>query len=311
MPELVITKEEDQQDVLSALEQLGPLTGKQLKKRTGFDDLALWRFCTDNPQLYSANAAERYLRLDRLVKGYGRLSPSIKREFLTYQVLGLKDQQEQCDKTVKLLKRQFHEISLEKINLAEERISGLISLNPGLYPLLEKSCFIIAGDVVYNMAHREPRPESSTGRMVNGSDLDIVIVTDDDCPEGLVRDLDQAIFTEKFRLLVDPDHREEIDYIIKDVSKVKRQLAFDSFRHMVACKILEEGIYLYGSRMLFEKIKSMVKEYGVADKIDRLTEKAIEFRRSAEAELIVAQEGLSEQECWKLFYTQAEQDEIF
>ena len=36
---------------------------------------------------------------------------------------------------------------------------------------------MIAGDVVFEMAHLEPRPESSTGKLVKGSDLDIVVVT--------------------------------------------------------------------------------------------------------------------------------------
>jgi len=36
----------------------------------------------------------------------------------------------------------------------------------------------IAGDIVYNMAHNVPCPERSTGKLVKGSDMHIVVVVD-------------------------------------------------------------------------------------------------------------------------------------
>jgi hypothetical protein len=45
--------------------------------------------------------------------------------------------------------------------------------------IINQTCFIIAGDVVFGMAHAEPRPEASTGELVKGSDLDIIVIADD------------------------------------------------------------------------------------------------------------------------------------
>ena len=46
----------------------------------------------------------------------------------------------------------------------------------------------------------------------------------------------KEIYKEKYSLLISPYEKEEIDYIVKSVSKVKEQLKFDTFKHMVACK---------------------------------------------------------------------------
>ena len=112
-------------------------------------------------------------------------------------------------------------------------------------------CFILAGDVVYGMAHAVERPESSTGKMVRGSDLDVVVVVRDAVPRERVVALDRAILQEKYQLLTHPTYREEIDYIIKPVWRVEEQLHFDTFEHRVASKILNEGEFLLGSRGFF------------------------------------------------------------
>jgi hypothetical protein len=45
-----------------------------------------------------------------------------------------------------------------------------------------------------------------------------------------------------------PHVREEIDYVVKDLDRVREQMRFDTFKRMVACKILQEGIFLYGGK---------------------------------------------------------------
>jgi len=50
-----------------------------------------------------------------------------------------------------------------------------------------------------------PRPESSTGELVRGSDLDIVVVTDDELDPARRKALDRAIFQRKHYLLVHPN----------------------------------------------------------------------------------------------------------
>ena len=68
----------------------------------------------------------------------------------------------------------------------------------------ERFCVILAGDIVYQMAHDVPRPERSTGKMVRGSDLDVVVVVEDQAPEALVTALDDAIYQQKYRYLINP-----------------------------------------------------------------------------------------------------------
>lgn len=92
----------------------------------------------------------------------------------------------------------------------------------------EGCCVLLAGDIVYDMAHDAPRPERSTGKLVNGSDLDLVFIVADDLPEGQVAELDQAILRRKHRLLRDPVSPEEIDYIVKRLERVREQVAFTS-----------------------------------------------------------------------------------
>jgi uncharacterized protein with von Willebrand factor type A (vWA) domain len=50
------------------------------------------------------------------------------------------------------------------------------------------------------MGHDAPWPERSTGQMVKGSDLDLVVITDDAVPEDFIRRLDDAIYQQKYRI---------------------------------------------------------------------------------------------------------------
>ena len=78
--------------VISSLREWGPMTGGQLLRRTGEDVFRLWQTCRNSDAVVDRIAGRRFLRLDRAVEGYARLSPSIRREFQTYTLLGLKDQ---------------------------------------------------------------------------------------------------------------------------------------------------------------------------------------------------------------------------
>ena len=77
--------------IIDLLERTGPLTGAEIHKALGGEMFALWKACMLSPRLAIRRVGRRYLRLDRRVDGYARLSPSILREFLTYTVVGLAD----------------------------------------------------------------------------------------------------------------------------------------------------------------------------------------------------------------------------
>ena len=298
-------------EIIELLERDGPRTGAELLERTHLEPLPLWRLCRGCAEIHFEMIGRRYLRLDRAVEGSARLSPSIRREFLTYTVLGLTSQQSAVTTRATQLQAEIERISRFKSNLARESMATIVS-ELGLHEALTaKVVFIIAGDITYGMSHAVPRPETSTGSMVRGSDLDIIVAATDDFSEEALRELDDAIHRRKHFLLVHPDHREEIDYIIKRLAKVREQLRFDTFEHRVASKILHEGQMLCGSAEVFETIKALVREHGVPEKLAAMEAQAAEDRRAAEAHLLDSSADTRTGEHFNLFYTREERDEIY
>ncbi len=294
------------------LARTGPLTGAELAAAAAYPDvLALWRAC-QAPGLLLRRTGRRYLRLDAAVAGYARLSPSIRREFLTYTLVGADTQPTAVAARAADLERTTAAISREKIDLARESICMAIAGLPDEPRILRDAAFMIAGDVTYQMAHRVPRPEKSSGRMVRGSDLDVIVVAADTLPADLVQALDGAIYRQKHYLLTHPALQEEIDYVLKPVAKVREQLAFDRFEHMVACKILCECRLLYGSPFLFDEIMRLVDASGVRAKLDAMQAAAEAERETAERTLLdPAAVAASGQNPLDLFYTREEGDEIY
>jgi hypothetical protein len=299
-----------EREIVRVLREKGPLTGEEIWEAVGGDGLVLWRTCRLSQDLTIQRIGTRYLRLDRRVDGFARLSPSIFREFLTYSIVGLPDMME--DILQKSLGRMSHleEVNRSKLELAYRTVSGLASRFEDEWSLGHQVCFIISGDIVFSMAHDVPRPERSTGKLVNGSDIDLVVVAEDEMPEEKLARIDDAIYQEKYRLLITPHLREELDYVVKTVSRVREQIRFDTFKHMVACKILREGTYLYGSEGLFQTLKGMLMESGVVEKLDALERQAMAFRNEAEEYLLREDPEVLRQESLHLFYPTEESEEF-
>jgi hypothetical protein len=253
----------------------------------------------------------RYLRLDQKVEGYARLSPSILREFLTYSVTGLVSDLTALVARTEELAARIAAISAGKLKLVERLVSEI-----GARLLEEEGreedrfCVLVAGDIVYGMGHDAARPEHSTGRMVRGSDLDLVVIMADEAPEELSKQLDDAIYQEKYRRLINPSSREEIDYTIKPLARVMEQVAFDTFKHMVPCKILQEAVLVYGSSALYETAKAVLAERGIPEKLTALEEVAVEARERAERHLLGRDESSLASEDVYLFRTSEETEEF-
>jgi hypothetical protein len=201
-------------------------------------------------------------------------------------------------------------VSKGKSELAYNIISSLANRFEQEIPIREHVCFILAGDIVYNMAHDVPRPERSTGKLVRGSDLDLVIITDDTLPKKSIERLDEAIYREKYRLLITPHLREEIDYVVKDLERVRQQVRFDTYRHMVACKILREGTLLYGSDEIFQQVKSILKTHGIFEKLNALETWAKTYRKTAEEVLLHEDPDEIREGNLNLFYPSEESEEF-
>jgi len=299
-----------EEEIVKLLKEKGPLTGYEISNALGADELILWRICKSSKTLTLRSVGTRYLRLDRRIDGFARISPSLLREFLTYSVVGFSRDPFSLNQRAATIDAHIREVSKGKSELAYNVISALVNRFEPEVPFKDHVCFILAGDIVYNMAHDVPRPERSTGKLVKGSDLDLVIITDDSLPKKSVERLDEAIYREKYRLLITPHVREEIDYVVKNLDRVRQQVRFDSFRHMVACKILREGTLLYGSDKIFHQVKSMLKAHGIFEKLSALETWAKTYRKTAEEVLLYEDPDEIREGSLNLFYPSEESEEF-
>ncbi len=274
------------------------------------DELILWRICKSSKTLALRTVGTRYLRLDRRIDGFARISPSLLREFLTYSVVGFSRDPFPLSQRAAKIEVHIREVSKGKSELAYNIISALANRFEQEIPIRDNVCFILAGDIVYNMAHDVPRPERSTGKLVKGSDLDLVIITDDLFSKKSIERLDEAIYREKYRLLITPHMREEIDYVVKDLERVRQQVRFDTYRHMVACKILREGTLLYGSEKIFHQVKSMLRAHGIIEKLNALETWAKTYRKTAEDVLLHEEPDEIREGNLNLFYPSEESEEF-
>lgn len=300
--------------IAQLLREHGPLTGAELHRHSRGDSLALWRACCSSSLLEVRTLGRRYLRLDSQVEGYARLSPSILREFYTYSVIGLADAPEALEERRLEVAARIKAISREKHELARRFIESIREQFPGggaeAWPE-EQLCVILAGDVVYGMAHRVPRPERSTGKLVDGSDIDLVVVLADEVPEAFAERLDKAIYAGKYLALVTPSVREEVDYVVKKMARVEEQLRFDTFKRMVACKILHEGVLLHGSQAMFQDIKCRLRERGIARQLEQMETQAGASRQARREYLLRHRpDGPMADEDRKLFYSAEESEEF-
>ncbi len=299
-----------EQDVVELIKGRGPLTGAELAEGLSAAGLPLWLICRRSERVRIMTVGTRYLRLDRRVEGFARLSPSILREFLTYSVVGLADDTQALEGRAQEIHTHIEEVSRAKWRLAEEVMATLREGLAERWPADTLLCFIVAGDIVYSMAHDVPRPERSTGRMARGSDIDLVVVAEDQVPDQFLKELDGQIYQQKYRLLIAPHVNEEVDYIIKKVARVREQVRFDTFKHMVACKILAEGELLYGSAALFDALKAMLDDHGVTVRLEELERRAAVLRAEAEENLVKSATPDAIGKLAHLFYSTEESEEF-
>ena len=299
-----------EESVVKILSDRGAMAGADLREALGAEGFALWKECTLSERLTVERVGRRYLRLDRKVDGYARLSPSILREFLTYSVVGVVDRPEQSEERLAGLASHIAEVSAAKLRLAR-RIAdevGAKLLLPGGKE--ERYCILLGGDIVYGMGHDAPRSEKSTGHMVRGSDIDLVVITRDDAPAELGRLLDEHIYQLKYRHLNNPVFREEIDYVVKPLERVREQVGFDAFKHMVSCKILDEAQLIYGSERIHETVRELLSEKDIPRRLAELEEAAVVARARAQARLLEIEDADLVGEELYLFHTSEETEEF-
>ena len=219
------------------LEQYGPQTGSQLsEKLPEFSDIALWRQCYSSPAIRVANCARYYLRYDITRGNELRLSPSILRDFLTFSLVHLTDQMVEIVEAGTKLANRFRTISLSKLSWARE---ALLQLDDELQQVLYDHCVVfLSGDIAYYLAHETKRKHSQLGVEINGSDIDIVVVTNRGAPPDQIAKIESQLLTTKKIYLTSPEIREELDFIVKPIETMLGQLAYSDIHQKIASKIL-------------------------------------------------------------------------
>ncbi|MEA5153422.1 hypothetical protein [Raineyella sp.] len=288
----------------------GPLTGSQLHEALGAAGFPLWKACLGDERLAHRVIGKRYVRLDIKLDGYVRLSPSILREFLTYTVVGPADRPEALDEAAAALADHIEQVSRRKLYTARRIMADITRPFLADPQLAGHFCVAIAGDIVYGMAHDVLRPERSTGILVQGSDLDIVVLVADDAPDGLATALDEAIYAKKYFYLRNPGFREELDYIVKPLSTLRRQTALGDFHDMVACKVWAESRLLTGDEALFRAGKQVLADAGVVDRLHRVARAATETRAAQQQRLLAVRDDELCDDDMGLFYTAEESEEF-
>lgn len=299
-----------EKQVLKLLRNKGPLLGSRIMEAVAGDPFRLWRTCKLSGKLRIRSIARRYLRLDPQMQGLVRLSPSIWREFLTYSLVGLNNDSKRLEIEARRLESYIAAISSAKAELAYRIAAAQAARLESEQGQKLQLSFLLAGDIVYNMAHDVPRPEKSTGKPVRGSDIDLVVIVDASFPQDCLQRLDKAIYEEKQNLIMNPNLREEIDYIVKNLHRVRRQAEFDNFRHMLACKIMQESTLLFGNQKLFTTVKNILREKGATRKLMEMENRArLERRRTESALLAEPSDGITADRL-HLFYPTAEAAEF-
>ncbi|SMO48224.1 hypothetical protein [Propioniciclava tarda] len=274
-------------DVLKVLAEQGPLTGAQLHEAVGGEIFALWKACTTADALLLKTVGRRYVRLDRTIEGFARLSPSILREFMTYTIVGLASDADAVDEAARRLQARITVISRNKHRLAtrivQEAFGPLVRAGRAN---LDAFCALVAGDIVYGMSHDVARRETSTQSVVEGSDLDIIVLVRDADAAALMPVLDEALLGRKWLYLRNPAFREEVDYVIKPMARLADQASFDSFTTMVACKVFDEAELIYGSAAVYEEGLALLRDNDVPGRLRALEALATTNREARRQRLL-------------------------
>jgi hypothetical protein len=294
--------------VIAALERNGPRIGKELARDLpDVPSLALWQACYKSRALHHSHFASYYLRFDITRQDQVRLSPSILRDFLSFTLIGLPGQRDQMIERQGTLSNSHREISKQKIAVAQAAINSLLGHLPA--ELHSEICAFVAGDLAYFLAHDEPREHAASGEMVKGSDIDIIIIHEALSDEIAAR-LEAEMKALKNFYLRHPNHRHEIDFIVKSRARMERQFRYTDIHDKIASKIAFESVFLGGSLSLYMKVRGTLRRSGVDELIEADFEHALQDRKKAMHTLLASTSDALDDETRSLFYFSQERVEF-
>jgi len=298
-------------EIKKILDAGGPVTGGQLcEKMPHVTDIAIWRACYGSDKIRISNCARYYLRYDITRGNQLRLSPSILRDFLTFSLVYLKGQVVEIVEGATRLANRFRTVSLQKLSWARE---ALMQLDEDLQDVLNQHCVVfLSGDIAYYLAHETKRIHSQLGVEINGSDIDIVIVTNRGAPPDKIAKIESQLLTVKKIFLTSPDIGEELDFIVKPIETMLDQLAYSNIHEKIASKILYESYFLMGRVDIYQTLMQHLKLRGTLDLIDADFETALGQRKETIAKILALDEDAStdDEEVASLFFASKERLEF-
>lgn len=293
------------------LRECGPLTGSQLsEKLPQFTTIALWRQCYGSASIRVSNCARYYLRYDITRDNQLRLSPSILRDFLTFSLVYLTDHMVKIVEAGTLLANQFRTFSLQKLNWARE---ALLQLDDDLQQVLYDYCVVfLSGDISYYLAHQTKRKHPQLGVEINGSDIDIVIVTNRAAPPDKIARVESQLLTTKKIFLTTPHIGEELDFIVKPIDIMLEQSRYGDIHQKIASKILYESYFLMGRVDVYHMLMKHLKLSGTWQRIDDDFDTALRQRKNTIAKILALDADVStdDPEVASLFFASKERLEF-
>lgn len=298
-------------EIKNTLLQYGSQTGMELSRRLPhYSDISIWRECYSSDVIRVSNCSRYYLRYDILRGNQLRLSPSILRDFLTFSLIYLTDQMVEMVEAGTRLANRYRTVSLRKLSWARE---ALLQLDDDLQEVLYEHCVVfLSGDIAYFLAHETKRTHSQLGVEINGSDIDIVIVTNKGAPPDKIRRIESQLLTTKKIYLMTPHIREELDFIVKPIDKMLSQLAYEDIHQKIASKILYESYFLMGRVDIYQTLMRHLKLSGTWDKIERDFEIALGQRQDTIRKILdlAPDASTNDEEVASLFFASKERLEF-
>jgi hypothetical protein len=272
------------------------VSGSELFGEFGTQYFELWLAATNSSSLASHHYGQYYLRIDAKIEGYARLSPSILRNFMTYSRISRVGDLDKAVEEGRKHRKIHRDISQKKRSIAVKMLEETLDND-----LAKRVGVLIAGDVCRGMAHEVPRPERYSGEMVKGSDIDLILIMQDE-DEVLRKDLEDRLLEAKALYLKHPALREEIDFVVNSVPHYQKSGVFETPSQMISCKAALEGQLIYGSREIIESFRGVLSQFDVHRKVLGLTELAFSERLQAVELLRKSPNAINNKKTRQLFY---------
>lgn len=297
--------------IIELIRENGPSSGLQLSEWLDeIPPINLWRACYVSQHIRIRNCARYYLRYDVTRDNVLRLSPSILRDFLTFSLIYIPEQAVAAVEGGTLLANKFRSISLRKLSRARQ---ALLELEPDLQRELNEHCVVfLSGDIAYFLAHDTRRQHSTLGVPVNGSDIDIVIVTNNQADPAKINAIGDSLLKTKRLFLMMPKVREELDFIVKPLDIMLDQLAYGDIHQKIASKILYESYFLMGRVDIYESLMRNLEVRGTRAKIEADFETALTQRKNTIRKILSLspEESIKDSEVASLFFASQERLEF-